>query len=209
MKFIKDYRLYENNSNLEELCKKYIGDEKYYSITKDGFVDLLVDSYTLEVDDEIPIKFGEARSFFIKGGITSLHNSPRIINYSFNIDSCPNIKSFLGAPDYINKFFHVGSLSINNLEGLPRPLIDSYQLTLSLGFNNLQNILLLFLNPLQEYTRVRKDIVIIDKEAVNLVDLFNDYDPLRENGIVLDRLNSFLDHIGKNPVKEVRGYKSI
>lgn len=43
-----------------------------------------------------------------------------------------------------------------------------------------------------------------------MVDLFNDYDIIRDGEIViLDRLNAFLQDIGKPTVTEVRGYKCI
>jgi hypothetical protein len=42
------------------------------------------------------------------------------------------------------------------------------------------------------------------------IDFFNDCDPIREPDIIiLDRLNFFLEKIGKQPVSEVKGYKCI
>ena len=41
-------------------------------------------------------------------------------------------------------------------------------------------------------------------------DLFNDYDPIRDDKvIILDRLNSFLKDIGKPTVTSLKGYKCI
>ena len=42
------------------------------------------------------------------------------------------------------------------------------------------------------------------------VDMLNDYDPVRDGQIIiLDRLNEFLEQIGKQPVTSVKGYKCI
>jgi len=42
------------------------------------------------------------------------------------------------------------------------------------------------------------------------MDMFNDYDPIRDGKvIILDRLNEFLEQIGKQPVTSVKGYKCI
>jgi hypothetical protein len=48
-----------------------------------------------------------------------------------------------------------------------------------------------------------------DKFNSEIIDLFNDYDPIREDGIILDRLNDFLKAIGKEPVGGVVGYEII
>jgi len=37
----------------------------------------------------------------------------------------------------------------------------------------------------------------------------NDYDPLRGDGIVLNRLNEFLNSIGKDSVDKVDGYEIL
>lgn len=42
------------------------------------------------------------------------------------------------------------------------------------------------------------------------IELLNDYDAIREDTIILDRLNDFLRVIGEaNPVNGIVGYKSI
>ena len=42
------------------------------------------------------------------------------------------------------------------------------------------------------------------------MEFFQDCDPIRDDKvIILDRLNYFLEEIGKNPVKSVEGYKCI
>jgi len=57
-------------------------------------------------------------------------------------------------------------------------------------------------NPIYEIWKLFEDYYEID--------FFNDCDPIREpNTIILDRLNFFLEKIGKPPVSEVKGYKCI
>ena len=53
------------------------------------------------------------------------------------------------------------------------------------------------------------EIASDNKFDSEIIDLFNDYDPIREDGIILDRLNDFLQAIGKEPVGGVKGYEII
>ena len=41
------------------------------------------------------------------------------------------------------------------------------------------------------------------------MDIFNDYDCIRGEDIVIDRFNEFLRHIGKPEVDSVKGYNNI
>lgn len=48
----------------------------------------------------------------------------------------------------------------------------------------------------------------IRNPVYNIWTLFNDYDIVRDDSIVLDRLNDFLVTIGKEPVESVEGYNN-
>ena len=56
-------------------------------------------------------------------------------------------------------------------------------------------------NPIWEIWRLFEDY--------SKVELFNDYDIIRGDTVILDRLNSFLMDIKKPTVTEVPGYKCI
>ncbi len=66
---------------------------------------------------------------FIDGDIISLENSPREISISLNLYGCLKLKSLIGAPDIIGRFFYIRGI-IDDLRGLPKPKYDSYHLGL-------------------------------------------------------------------------------
>jgi hypothetical protein len=218
MKHIKLYNLFKkfessesSDSNLArrktyDLCNEYLKGN-YVVIKNEVYSD---DILTLKLDlDYIPIKFGEVRTIFINcTEIKSLKNSPRVVTYALNLQSCFSLKSFEGASEYVGAFIHLGSVEIDNFNGLPKPLKDKYYLTLSFD-NKLRNVLPLFLNSKVEGGRINTGYIEIDSDAIELIDLFNDYDPLRGDGIVLNRLNEFLNSIGKDSVDKVDGYEIL
>ena len=209
MKYLKQIFESQDSESLEikKLCDKYI--KGNYDIVN-GEIN---SSYELSLNvgdmDHIPIKFRRVRSMFIKGDIKSLKNSPEIVLF-FNISGCSELKSLEDGPEYVGRFLHLGTVELENLNGFPKIYVDDYTLTVSPFFNKLLNILKLFLNPIIEGGKAKRGYFIIDQDALDTINLFNEYDPLRENDvIILDRFNDFLIHIGKEPVKDISGYKII
>ena len=211
----------ENNNDLLELCKIYIDSNNKiepggltYSIDNRGFVNVDCGStnLSLKIDvDKIPIKFGKVNgSVFLSGDIKSLENSPREVTFAFNIMGCHNITSLEGGPEKVGRFYHCGSIPLDNITGLASPIDKDYVLTISSTFGKIHKVLELFLTPKIEYSGGRKHgEFIIDKYTEDVIDLFTYFDPIRDNTIYLNRLNSFLEEIGKNTVNDVKGYKCI
>jgi len=98
-----------------------------------------------------------------------LKNSPRVVTYALNLQSCFSLKSFEGASEYVGAFIHLGSVEIDNFNGLPKPLKDKYYLTLSFD-NKLRNVLPLFLNSKVEGGRINTGYIEIDSDAIELID---------------------------------------
>jgi hypothetical protein len=215
-------RFNESSETLEELCKIYIDGNKSnkvgpggltYSIDN-GYVNVDCGNGNMSLDikeDKIPIKFGTVKgSVFLRGNIVSLENSPREITFAFNIMSCHNLTSLKGGPDRIGHFYHCGSIPLDSISGLARPIGDNYTLTISETFGTIHEILGLFLTPKIEYSgRKKHGEFIIDDTTDDLIDLFNSYDPLRGETVYLNRLNGFLEEVGKETVTSVEGYNCI
>lgn len=216
MKNIQSYKLFESKTpSLKGLCSKYITNGKYTIdndiVNSDNNLTVVV--YGL---NEIPIKFGKVNTMFLESDVSTLINSPEIITHAFNIMRCKNIKSLLDGPKYIGNFYHIMS-DLNSLEGISKPLKSEY--ILNTGWEGkISKVLDLFLPNNSEYSGKSKSgeyIISMDPRSdimssYDMIMLFNDYDPLRENNeLSLDRLNGFLNEIGKKTVKKIDYWKLI
>jgi len=125
--------------------------------------------------------------FYCSGNLlTSLEGCPKKINGDFY---CNNnlLTSFEHCPKEIYGSFSCGDNKITSFDHLPFSIDGKFYCK----DNPIYNIWELF----EDYSKI---------------DLFNDCDPIREpNIIILDRLNFFLEKIGKNPVNEIEGYKCV
>jgi len=106
---------------------------------------------------------------------------------------CSNnkLKSLEGCPSHVGGNFWCSYNKLTSLEGCPSQVGGDF------WCSN---------NPVHN---IWKLISSDDKFNSEIIDLFNDYDPIREDGIILDRLNDFLQAIGKEPVGGVKGYEII
>lgn len=185
--------------SLEERCKMFIDEENKEGIEK-GTTSYTINGDTVNVEgqlslklgrlDEIPIKFGTVKgAVFIKGDITSLKNSPERVEHSFNIMGCKGLTSLEGGPKYVNRFYHLCG-NITSLEGIARPIGDSYNLSFPKYFTDskLPEVLSMFVNHAGDDTTFE-----ITQEAYDDIELFNDYDPLDGDKLIKDRFNQFLE----------------
>jgi hypothetical protein len=184
MKYLK---LYENFEDIDSICQKF--GIKNYTINSDGSID--VDGNVDLIDKgltKLPLKFRNVTGDFYcyNNQLTTLEGSPQNITGYF---SCNNNKltSLEGGPQSVGGSFFCNNNQLTSLEYAP--------LSVGGGFycddNPVESIWNLFIDYSQ-------------------VDMLNDYDPVRDGGvIILDRLNEFLEQIGKPKVTEVKGYKCI
>jgi hypothetical protein len=194
---IKNWNLFKESidekSKIIELCEKY-GIENYtinddLSIDVEGDVDL--ESQSLY---EIPLKFNRVSGYFDC--------------------SCNYLKSLEGCPEYVGRFFNFDDNYITSLKYLPRYISgdinfidneiwsfkgipDSFRSELYCDLNKIWNIWILF--------ETSKDI-----------EFFNECDIIREPEtphslpiVIIERLNFFLETIGKPTVEKVDGYINI
>jgi hypothetical protein len=185
--------------------------------------------------EKLPLKFGDASGDFYCYGnrLTSLEGCPKSVggdfycyyNYLTNLEGCPKsvggdfycygnrLTSLEGCSKSVGGNFICGSNRLMNLEGCPKWVggsfycrdnkietfegLDFIHIGDSIGWSFYCDE-----NPIYKVWRLFKDHTKFE--------FFNDCDPIRENRvIILDRLNFFLDYIGKDTVTEVEGYKCI
>lgn len=198
MKYLKRFNESVDNQSIEELCKKYIDTNKNnikYEIQGDEVV--VINGFTIQLDleglDGFPFKIKNVHSLFVDG-LTSLKNSPEVIEYSINIYSS-DVTSLEGGPKYIGKFFHINGTSLESFEGLARPLNVSYNM--SILKESLRYLLDTFLTPdISKYYE-------ITEENHKWFEILSQYDPIRPGReLILDLFNGFLEEIGKEPLNQ-------
>ena len=232
MKYIKLFENYKSDEEIHLICKKY-GIENY--TINNGVVDVNGD---VNLDDrgltKIPLNFGVVSGNFwcSNNQLTSLEGCPSHVGGDFwcsynkltSLEGCPSrvggdfwcsnnkLTSLEGCPSRVGGYFRCSNNKLTSLEGCPSHVGGDFwcsnnKLT-SLegcpsrvgGYFRCSN------NPVHN---IWKLISSDDKFNSEIIDLFNDYDPIREDGIILDRLNDFLKAIGKEPVGGVVGYEII
>jgi hypothetical protein len=188
MKWIKTF---ESISEIERLCNEY--EIKNWTINSDGLVD--VDG---DVDlnnkrlSKIPINFGRVGGGFScsHNQLTTLEGAPREVGGDFG---CHNnqLTTLEGAPREVGGGFYCSYNQLWTFKGAPEFIGDSFYCS----GNKIWEIWNLFRIP-------------------KYIDWLNDHDAIRmgenrEPYVILDRLNSFLEDIGKEPVIKLKNYKTI
>jgi hypothetical protein len=190
MKYLKKYKLFENVQSIHDLCKQYgITD---YTINEDGSIDVdgsvWLHSRRLT---KLPLKFRNVGGDFYcrDNQLTSLEGAPQSVMGDFSC-SDNQLTSLEGAPQTVGGDFNCHSNRLTSLEGAPQ--------TVGGHFYCYNNPISIIWDLFEDYSKV---------------ELFNDYDPVREidgkPALVIDRLNMFLEEIGKDPVKKVDGWINI
>ena len=125
--------------------------------------------------------------------LKDLYGSPKIIKHTFNC-TFNKIKSFTGGPERVGVNYSCSDNNIRSFDGFPKIELDS----------KIKHIIILS-NPIVEIWNLFQNI--------EMIDYFNDLDIIQDNGntIILDRLNYFLNDIGKNEIisNDIRNYKVI
>lgn len=187
--------------DIDSICKKYIGDPKdyalgsnlsLYTINSDESVDVNGNVYLYKKNlTKLPLKFGKVSGYFdcSYNQLTSLEGCPNYVGGTFRC-SVNDLRSLEGCPNYVGGYFECITNDVTSFESCP----------ISLGghFDCYNNPISRIWNLFEDYSKI---------------ELFNDYDIIRGDSnnpeIVLDRLNDFLQEIGKPVVKGVEGYKNI
>ena len=212
MKYLKlyediDYEYQRELSRIMILCNKYNIDN--YTINDDGSIDVngSVTVYNKGLDKLI-IKFGNVSDSFYcsQNRLTSLEGCPKYVGGVF---SCMRnrLTSLEGCPEYVGEFFDCSDNEITSFKGSPDKIHYGFSCSNNKirSFEGCPSINGRFEcdgNPIYHIWKLFTDC---DK-----IELFNDYDIIRDdNIIILDRLNDFLEEIGKPTVTEVQNYKCI
>ena len=191
----------EVSKEIHEICEKY-GIENYTInngvVNVDDTIYLACQSDYIPVSkkykeqvylSKLPLRFGEVSgSFFCEdNSLATLDGCPAIVGQEFN---CSNneLTSLEGCPLTVGGNFICMNNEIRTLDYLPKKIGGEFYC----AGNPINNVYKLFY-------------------SLDDIEFFLDCDIFRDNGetIILDRLNMFLETIGKEPVTTIEGYKCI
>jgi hypothetical protein len=181
MRYLK---IYEKFDDIHKICKKY--GIKNYTINEDGSIDVNDDvDLRNEGLTKIPLMFGNISGSFNCGynQLTSLGGCPVSVGGVFSCSE-NQLASLEGCPTSVGGSFYCSSNQLTSLEGCPKSIRGSITLRD---------------NPVYEIWNL-----FMDKDKI---ELFNDYDIIRGEDIIISRLNYFLKEIGKESI--VKGYNNI
>ena len=187
MKYLK---LFESFEDIDNICKNY--NIRNYSINTDGTIDVNGIVYLSNILlTKLPLKFNKVGYFYCNdNNLKSLEGSPVEVNGVFNC-RFNKLISFEYAPKIIRGGFICSYNNIKSFEYFPSFIRDYFWCDR---------------NPIYEVWKLFQDTSKI--ELLNDFDIFRD-EHTDEPVIFIDRLNDFLEMIGKEPVKKVEGYKNI
>jgi len=232
--YIKTFESF--SESIEDICREY--NIENYTINQDGSIDVDGDvNLSYKELTKLPLRFGKVGGGFncshnkltsLEGSpkevggyfyceynqLTSLEGSPNKVGGDFschynkltNLEGSPNrvggdfncsnnqLTNLEGSPDVVGGDFYCSRNQLTSLEGSPDRIGGDFNCKQRKNWRD---------NPIYNIYKLFND--------KSKIELFNDYDIIRDNGksIVLDRLNAFLDDIGKSPVDSVNGYKNI
>ncbi len=197
--------------NIKNICQKYYID--YAAINSDGTVDVNGDAILLyEKLTKLPLTFNRVNGDFYCSGnqLTSLEGAPKSVGGVF-FCNFNRLTSLEGAPESVGGDFYCNDNRLTSLEGCPKSVGGDFNCQTNEIFSfehfplSIGGIFYCEQNPIYQVWRLFKDY--------SKLEFFNECDPIREvNGeptIILERLNGFLEEIGKDPVTKVEGYKCI
>jgi hypothetical protein len=180
-------RKYESIVDIHTMCRKCAISD--YTINDDETIDVNENVRFNLYFKKLPLKFSNIEGYFdcSYNNLNTLQGCPVRVSDCFNCTR-NRLTSLVGCPKYIGVHFFCKENKIETFEGLDFIHIIG---TFNCYGNPIYDVWCLF----QDHTKF---------------EFFNDCDIIREDRvIILERLNFFLDYIGKDSVTEVSDYTCI
>jgi hypothetical protein len=213
---IKNWKLFresvDEESRIHQICKRY--NIENYTINDDYSIDVDGDVYLRNITlNKIPLKFNRVSGYFYCdiNKLTSLLGCPEWVGGDFYC-SKNNLTSLEFCPEYVGGYFDCYDNKLTSLEYLPLVSYADFENNKIWNFRGISESFygnLRFLgNPIDEIWKLFKT----SKD----IEFFNDCHIIRDLEtpgdlpiVILERLNFFLETIGKDPVEKVDGYINI
>jgi len=191
MKYLKEWKIFENHDNIYEICRKY--GITNYTINSDGTIDVDGD---VDLSDKgltkLPLTFNRVIGDFscsYNNRLTSLEGSPKHIDGYFSCSYNNRLTSLEGSPKHIDGYFSCYSNKLINLDHLPEVSGDIYMVN----------------NPVYW---IVKDWIKSPKGRWEKWEYFQDLNIIQGSKVILERLEEFHEvmEIPMPDLKEIKKY---
>ncbi len=202
-------KLFESFNEIKDICEEY--NIRNYTINSDESINVNGNvNLSFRKLDKIPLKFNKVSGNFncAANQLKSLEGSPKEVGGNFQCNA-NLLTSLEHAPVEVSGHFWCQHNKLTSLEGAPKSVrIFSCENNEVWTFDGAPNYIEHFWCNATTIFKIWELF-----EDYSKVELFNYYDIIREvdnkPAVVLERLNDFLEEIGKDPVKNVKGYLNI
>jgi hypothetical protein len=217
---IKNWKLFRESVDSEweihQICKRY--NIENYNINDDLSIDVDGDVFLSNKRlDKIPLKFGRVNGHFTCSinKLTSLEGCPKWVGDLFDC-GINKLTSLEFCPEWVGGDFYCSNNYLTSLEYLPKSIGGEY--IYCRYNNNIWSFIGIPDNFRGEFDCINNPIWNIWNlfKSSKDIEFFNDCNILREPQtpdmkpiVILERLNFFLETIGKDPVEKVWGYINI
>jgi hypothetical protein len=193
MRYLKLFEGYQSESEVAKICDKY-GIENW-SINSDGLVDVDGSVFLNHKRlTKLPLKFGKVTGDFscVRNKLTTLKGCPNTVDGYFSCNY-NNLTSLEFCPRRVGGEFCCARNNIREFSG-PKYIGDGFFCHTN-PIENIWNII----NPVD------------DRWDEDLMEFFEDCSIIHDDGqsVAIDRLNFFLEEIGRKTVEKVDGYINI
>jgi hypothetical protein len=216
---IKNWKLFKESvdeeSKIHQICKRYNIED--YTINDDLSIDV-DDNVCLSNNnlDKIPLKFNRVNGYFYihYNNLTSLEDCPKWVGGEFSCYENNFLTSLEFGPKWVGSNFNCRFNNITSLEYLPKCIGGELNFRYNkiwsfVGIpDNFRGDLYCFGNPVYEIWQLF--------QSSKDIEFFNDCHIIREPEtpkglpiVIIERLNFFLETIGKPPVEKIDGYINI
>jgi hypothetical protein len=185
--------------NIKKMCRKYKIEE--YTINDDDSIDIHGYSFTLR-DRKFPLKLRSVRDGFYYAIHSKLiENSP--INVGGNFYCSNNVlTSLVGGPERVGGNYDCRNNKLTSLVGCASHVGGELDCSSNKYLTSFEGFPRTYGAFRCRYTNIDAIYQLFDRDA-SKIELFNDYDIIRDDTIILERLMDFLEETKKDRVYKV------
>ncbi len=183
MKHLRKYKIFENNTDINKICKKY--DIENYTINSDNSVDVDGDICLWGINlTSIPLNFNIVNGYFdcSDNHLTSLKGSPKRVEGNFNC-RLNKLTSLKYSPQHIeNDYFNCEYNKIKSLKHCTKIIQDDFYVN-SNKLTSLQYHPTVYgwfychinkINTFENFYYYKEDIIFDNNPIYDIYELFND-----------------------------------
>jgi hypothetical protein len=209
MKYLKKYKLFESNTEIDSICKKY--GIKNYTINEDGTVDVDGNVNASLNLSKLPLKFGRVTGNFYchMSQLTTLEGCPGEVGGDFYCQ-INQLTTLEGCPKKVGGSFYCNNNQLTSLRGCPKEVVGNF---------NCYSNQLTIINDELEFVKIMLNFNIQGNPIYEVYRLFSKFKYFKDsldynyfispNQIVRHRFEEACQEAGITVPEKIIGYEYI